>query len=96
VLDMLLPEPGAFYVMDRAYLDFARLHRLDQAGSFFVTRAKRTWMRATLLAPADRSSGMICDQTISLAERLHPPGITRPTCAASAIKDPDTGKGWCS
>src|SRR5215470_11404922 len=39
VLDLLLPEPGAFYVMDRAYLDFERLHALSQAGSFFVTRA---------------------------------------------------------
>src|ERR1700724_2193519 len=40
VLDMLIPEPGAFYVMDRGYQDFARLYTLDQAGSFFVTRAK--------------------------------------------------------
>lgn len=40
VLDLLVPEPGAFYVMDRGYIDFERLHRLHQAGSFFVTRAK--------------------------------------------------------
>src|SRR6202795_3222968 len=40
VLDQLLPEPGAFYVMDRGYLDFERLHRLHLAGAFFVTRAK--------------------------------------------------------
>ena len=40
VLDLLLPEPGAFYVMDRAYLDFERLYALDQAGAFFVTRAE--------------------------------------------------------
>ena len=40
VLDQLLPEPGAFYVMDRGYLDFERLYRFHQAGSFFVTRAK--------------------------------------------------------
>src|SRR5665213_3413384 len=39
-LDMLLPEPGAIYVMDRGYVDFARLHVLHQAGAFFVTRAK--------------------------------------------------------
>jgi hypothetical protein len=39
-LDMLLPEPGAIYVMDRGYIDFARLHVLHQAGAFFVTRAK--------------------------------------------------------
>jgi hypothetical protein len=42
VLDLLFPEPGAFYVMDRGYLDFERLHALHQAGSFFVTRAKST------------------------------------------------------
>src|SRR5260370_20100866 len=40
VLDLLLPEPGAFYVMDRGYLDFERLHRLPDAGSFFVTHAQ--------------------------------------------------------
>src|ERR671912_389253 len=40
VLDILIPEPGAFYVMDRGYLDFERLHVLHCAGSFFVTRAK--------------------------------------------------------
>jgi hypothetical protein len=40
VLDLLVPEPGAFYVMDRGYIDFERLHRLHEAGSFFVTRAK--------------------------------------------------------
>jgi hypothetical protein len=40
VLDLLLPEPGAYYVMDRGYLDFERLYHLHEAGSFFVTRAK--------------------------------------------------------
>ena len=40
VLDMLVPEAGAIYVMDRAYVDFARLYALHQAGAFFVTRAK--------------------------------------------------------
>lgn len=43
-LDLLLPEPGAIYVMDRGYVDFSRLHSLHRAGSFFVTRAQRTWM----------------------------------------------------
>ena len=40
VLDVLLPEPGAFYIMDRGHIDFERLYRLHQAGSFFVARAK--------------------------------------------------------
>jgi len=67
VLDELLPEPGAFYVMDRGYLDFERLHRLHLASAFFVTRAKsnlkakRRYSRAV-----DRSTGLICDQTITL------------------------------
>ena len=43
-LDMLLPEPGAIYVMDRAYVDFARLHVLHEVGAFFVTRAKSNLM----------------------------------------------------
>jgi hypothetical protein len=66
VLDMLLPEPGAFYVMDRAYLDLDRLYALDQAGGFFVTRAKRGMsMRRVYSHPVDRSTGLICDQRIA-------------------------------
>jgi len=67
VLDELLPEPGAFYVMDRGYLDFERLHRLHLAGAFFVTRAKsnlkanRRYSRAV-----DRSTGLMCDQSVTL------------------------------
>jgi hypothetical protein len=63
VLDMLLPEPGAFYVMDRAYLDYSRLYSLDQAASFFVTRAKRNMDARRIYS--DRSSGLVCDQTIA-------------------------------
>jgi len=67
VLDELLPEPGAFYVMDRGYLDFERLHRLHLAGAFFVTRAKSN-LKATrrYSRPVDRATGLICDQTITL------------------------------
>ena len=62
VLDLLQPEPGAFYVMDRGYLDFERLARLDDAGSFFVTRAKsNTQVRRRYSRPVDRSTGLICD-----------------------------------
>ena len=67
VLDLLIPEPGAFYVMDRAYLDFDRLHVLSQAGSFFVTRAKKNLnARRVYSERADRASGVICDQKIVL------------------------------
>jgi hypothetical protein len=67
VLDMLVPEAGAIYVMDRAYVDFARLHVLHQAGAFFVTRAKANLnVHRVYSAPVDKSAGIICDQTIAL------------------------------
>ena len=67
VLDELLPEPGAFYVMDRGYLDFERLHRLHEAGAFFVTRAKSNLQAKRRYSHAvDRSTGLICDQSITL------------------------------
>lgn len=67
VLDLLVPEPGAFYVMDRRYIDFKRLHRLHDAGSFFVTRAKSNLKAVRRYShPIDRSTGLICDQTIVL------------------------------
>lgn len=67
VLDLLIPEAGAFYVMDRGYLDFERLHILHQAGSFFVTRAKSNFkFRRVQSRPVDRSTGLICDQIIEL------------------------------
>ena len=67
VLDLLIPEAGAFYVMDRGYLDFERLYALHQAGSFFVTRAKSNFkFRRILSQPVDRSTGLICDQRVEL------------------------------
>ena len=52
ILDPLLPEPGAFYVMDRGFLDFERLYRFHEAGSFFVTRGK------SKVANLDRGVGL--------------------------------------
>ena len=67
VLDLLIPEAGAIYVMDRGYLDFERLHVLHQAGAFFVTRAKSNLdARRIYSAPTNRATGIICDQTIAL------------------------------
>jgi len=67
VLDVLIAEPGAFYVMDRGYLDFERLYRLDQAGSFFVTRAKSNFrFKRVYSRSVDRSTGLLCDQEIEL------------------------------
>ena len=67
VLDLLVPEPGAFYVMDRAYIDFGRLFHLHSLGAFFVVRAKsNTKFRRRYSRPADKSAGVLCDQTIVL------------------------------
>ncbi|NCV55903.1 MAG: IS4 family transposase [Betaproteobacteria bacterium] len=67
VLDMLVFEPGAFYVMDRGYMDFKRLYRLHQSGAFFVTRAKENLRaRRVYSAPTDRSTGVIADQRVML------------------------------
>src|SRR5882757_5878694 len=65
-LDMLIPEPGAIYVMDRGYIDFTRLHMLHQAGAFFVTRAKSNLNAHRVYSAAtDRTTGVIADQTIA-------------------------------
>jgi hypothetical protein len=67
ILDELLPEPGSIYVMDRAYLDFERLHRLHTDLAYFILRAKsNTQLRRLYSAPVDRSTGVICDQTVRL------------------------------
>jgi len=92
VLDILPIEAGAFYVMDRGYLDFARLYRMHQAGAFFVTRAKRGMdARRVYSAKADRSTGVICDQRIALngfyARKDYPEQLRR-----IRFKDPKSGK----
>ncbi len=67
VLDVLIAEPGAFYVMDRGYLDFDRLYHLHQAASFFVTRAKSNFkFKRVYSRPVDRSTGLLCDQEVQL------------------------------
>jgi hypothetical protein len=67
ILDEIIPEPGAFYILDRAYIDFSRLFTLHQCLAFFVTRAKRRFRFRRLYShPIDKSSGMRCDQTIML------------------------------
>ena len=66
-LDRFVPEPGAFYVMDRAYLDFERLYALAAFGAFFVIRAKsNTRYQRRYSRPVDKTTGLRCDQTIVL------------------------------
>ena len=92
VLDLLQPEPGAFYVMDRGYLDFERLARLDNAGSFFVTRAKsNTQVRRRYSRPIDRSTGLVCDQTVVLTGYYTRKGFDSPLRRVK-FNDPETGK----
>ncbi len=78
ILDELLPEPGAIYVMDRAYLDFERLFRMHRGLAFFILRAKaNTQLRRLYSTPVDKSTGVICDQTV------------RPVVAKSASAFPE-------
>jgi hypothetical protein len=91
-LDLLLPEAGAIYVMDRGYVDFARLYTLHQAGAFFVTRAKSNMdARRVYSDLVDRTSGIICDQSIALngfyAGQNYPEKLRR-----IRFKDADSGK----
>ena len=91
-LDMLLPEPGAIYVMDRGYVDFARLHVLHEAGAFFVDSGKVEYGCSRIYsAPADRSAGVISDQTIAMdgyfTQRHYLAHLRR-----IRFKDPETSK----
>jgi hypothetical protein len=92
VLDLLLPEPGAFYIMDRGYLDFERLHRIHEAHSFFVTRAKSNLKALRRYShPVDRTTGLICDQTIALSGFYSQQGFPAPLRRVK-FRDPQTGK----
>lgn len=92
VLDLLLPEPGAFYIMDRGYIDFDRLYQLHQAKSFFVTRAKSNLKAQRRYShPVDRGTGLICDQTIVLTGFYSKQDFDTPLRRVR-FKDPATGK----
>jgi len=67
ILDELIPEPGSFYIMDRAYIDFFRLYSLHQCSAFFVTTAKTNFQFKRIYSrKVDKSTGLRCDQTIRL------------------------------
>ena len=92
VLDLLLPEPGAFYVMDRGYWDYARLHRLHQAGRFFVTRAKSNLKAKRRYSRAlERNTGLMCDQSIVLSGFYSRQDFDTPLRRIN-FNDPETGK----
>jgi len=95
-LDLLLPEAGAIYVMDRGYVDFARLHVLHLAGAFFVTRAKSNMdAHRVYSAAADRTTASFAIKP-SRWTATTPPSITPNTCGASASGTPKRERSWCS
>src|SRR5437762_2889723 len=92
VLDELITEPGAFYVMDRGYIDFERLGRLSEAGSFFVTRAKSNLkVQRRYSHKVDKSTGLICDQTVMLTVFYSRQDFDAPLRRVR-FKDPESGK----
>ncbi|SHI16814.1 IS4 family transposase [Desulfofustis glycolicus] len=91
-LDILPLEVGAYYIMDRGYLDFERLNEFNQIPAYFVTRAKsNTQYKRRYSHPVDRSTGLICDQTIVLtgfyARKDYPRALRR-----VKFRDEKTGK----
>ena len=92
VLDHLLPEAGSFYIMDRGFLDFERLYRFHTAGSFFVTRGKSNLkVKRRYSQAVDRSTGLICDQTVVLTGFYAFKDYDVPL-RRIRFKDPETGK----
>lgn len=92
ILDQLVPEPGAFYVIDRGYIDFERLARFHEAGSFFVTRAKSNLKAQRRYShPVDRTTGLICDQTVVLTVYYSRKGFEAPL-RRIRFRDPESGK----
>ena len=92
ILDQIVFQPGAYYVMDRGYLDYCRLHRIHLAGAFFVTRAKTNLDASRIYSrPADKLAGILADQSISLngyqSRKDYPSHLRR-----IRFRDPDTGK----
>ena len=92
VLDILLPEAGAFYVMDRGYIDFERLFELNCTGAFFITRAKSNFQyRRRYSLKVDKTTGLLCDQVIVLTGSdtvlKYPQALRR-----IKYRDPETGK----
>ena len=90
-------EARAFYIMDRGYLDFERLYAMDQAGGFFITRAKRNLdARRVYSALVDRDAELDPATRPLLSTASMPPSTTPPTCVASVIAIPRPARTWCS
>ena len=82
ILDELVPEAGAIYIMDRGYIDFERLYSLNQCSAFFIVRAKtNTGLRRIYSMPVDKSTGVRCDQivvpTVFYSQKAYPEKLRR-------------------
>jgi hypothetical protein len=92
ILDQLVFEPGAFYIMDRGYVDFERLRGISQAGAFFVTRAKKNFdCRRLYSRPVDKTTGLRCDQSVVLCGFYSNHGYPEHLRRVRFV-DPETGK----
>ncbi len=94
LLDWIVPEAGSFYIMDRAYIAYARLYKIHQASAFFVTHAKKSFRFERMYShPVDKSTGLRCDQTVKLTSfyprKAYPDKLRR-----IPFDDADTGKGF--
>ena len=90
LLDWIVPEPGAFYILDRAYLDYERLYRLHQASAFFVTHARSSFRFRRLYShPVDKRTGLRCDQTVKLVS-FYPSKAYPEKLRRIRFVDPDT------
>ena len=92
ILDQIIPQAGAYYVMDRGYLDYARLYRIHLSGAFFVTRAKRNLDASRIYSnQVDKQTGILADQSIALngydSRKDYPSHLRR-----IRFRDPETGK----
>jgi len=92
ILDILIPEPGATYVMDRGYLDFHRLYNIHQSGAFFIIRKKtNTVLHRLYSRPVDKTTGLYFDQTVTLvspkSKKDYPQNLR-----LVKFHDPDSGK----
>ena len=92
ILDQMIYEAGSFYIVDRGYLDFGRLHRIHCCGAFFVTRAKKnSRLQRRYSRPVDKSTGLRFDQTVVLtgvrSQQQYPDALRR-----IGFRDPQTGK----
>ena len=94
LLDWIVPEAGSFYIMDRAYIAYARLYRIHQASAFFVTHAKKSFCFERMYShPVDKSTGLRCDQTVKLTSfyprKAYPDKLRR-----IPFDDAETGNGF--